>query len=107
MREYATRFLGGEFEPYDVKRRNAITIEIRDIVDELDLRGALTVLLPLLDHANITVRNSAAIFCLDIAPERALPVLQTIAAGKDMVEATSASWAVDRWRAKVGEAGSS
>jgi HEAT repeat protein len=104
VREYATRFLGGEFEPHDVKRRNAIIGEIRGIVDELKSRDALPVLLPFLDHSNITVRNSAAIYCLDIAPERALPVLQTIAAGRDQVEANSASWAIDRRREREGKA---
>ncbi len=98
IRRYATRFLGGEFEPYDVKRRNAIIDEIRGIADELESRHALPILLPFLDHQNITVRNVTAIYCLDVAPERALPMLQTIAAGRDKVEATSASWAIDRWR---------
>ncbi len=106
VREYATRFLGGEFEPYDVKRRNTIIREIRGIVDELKSRDALPTLLPFLDHSNITVRNSAAIYCVYIAPERALPVLETIAAGRDKVEATGASWAINRWREKGGKAGS-
>jgi HEAT repeat protein len=81
VREYATQFLGGEFEPYDVKLRNRIVDEIRGVADELKSRGALTSLLPLLDHANVTVRNSAAIYCLDVAPERALPALEAIAVG--------------------------
>jgi len=97
-REYATQFLGGQFEPYDVKLRNRIVDEIRGVADELKSRGALASILPLLDHANITVRNSAAIYCLDVAPERALPVLEAISAGRDKIEAVSASWAIDRWR---------
>lgn len=106
VRAYATQFLGGEFEPYDVRLRNRIIVEIRGVVDELKSRDALPILLPFLDHSNIAVRNSAAIYCLDIALERALSVLQTIAAGRDKVEATSASWAIDRWRQKEGKAGS-
>jgi HEAT repeat protein len=98
IREYATQFLGGQFEPYDVKLRNRIITEIRGIADELKSRDALPSLLPLLDHANITVRNSAAIYCIDVAPERALPVLEAIASGRDRIEAVSASWAIDRWR---------
>jgi HEAT repeat protein len=98
VREYATQFLGGQFEPYDVKLRNRIVDEIRGVADELKSRGALPNLLPLLDHANITVRNSAAIYCLDVAPERALPVLEAISAGRDKTEAVSAWWALDRWR---------
>jgi hypothetical protein len=97
-RENATQFLGGQFEPYDVKLRNRIVDEVRGVADELRSRGALSSLVPLLDHANITVRNSAAICCLDVAPERALPVLEAISAGRDKIEAVSASWAIDRWR---------
>jgi Domain of unknown function (DUF2019) len=98
IREYATQFLGGQFEPYDVKLRNRIVDEIRGIVDELKSRGALASILPLLDHTNITVRNSAAIYCLDVAPERALPTLEAISAGRDRTEAISAWWALDRRR---------
>jgi HEAT repeat protein len=105
-REYATQFLGGQFEPYDVKLRNRIVDEIRGIADELKSRDALPSLLPLLDHANVTVRNSAAIYCLDVAPERALPALEAIAAGQDKIEAVSASWAIDRWREEQSKPGS-
>jgi hypothetical protein len=63
-------------------------------------------LLPLLDHANVTVRNSAAIYCLDVAPEQALPALEAIAAGRDKIEAVSASWAIDRWREEQSKADS-
>jgi HEAT repeat protein len=105
-REYATQFLGGQFEPYDVKLRNRIIDEIRGVAGELKLRDALPSLLPLLDHANVTVRNSAAIYCLDVAPERALPVLEAISAGRDKIEAVSASWAIDRWRKEQSKPGS-
>jgi HEAT repeat protein len=107
VREYATQFLGGEFEPYDVKLRNRIVDEIRGVADELKSRGALPSLLPLLDHANITVRNSAAIYCLGVAPKRALPALEAIAAGRDKTEAVSASCSIDRWRKEQSKPGSS
>jgi len=98
IRENATQFLGGQFEPCDVKLRNRIIDEIRGVADELKSRDALPSLLPLLDHANITVRKSAAIYCLDVAPERALPALEAISAGRDTSEAVSAWWAIERWR---------
>ena len=50
IRRYATRFLGGEFEPFDVKLSNRIVGEMREIADELKSRDALAELLPLLDH---------------------------------------------------------
>jgi HEAT repeat protein len=92
IRENATQFLGGQFEPYDVKLKS---------------RGALLNLLPLLDHANVTVRNSAAIYCLDVAPERALPALEAISAGRDKTEAVSAWWALERWRKAQSQPGPS
>jgi hypothetical protein len=98
IRENATQFLGGQFEPYDVKVRNRIIDEIRDVANELRSRDALARILPLLDHANITVRNTAAIYCLDVAPDRAQPVLEAIAAGRDKTEAISAWWALERRR---------
>jgi hypothetical protein len=90
IRENATRFLDGQFEPYDVKLRNRIVDEIRGVADELKSRGALASILPLLDHANVTVRSAAAIYGLEIAPDRALPALETISAGRDRTEAVSA-----------------
>ena len=98
IRENATQFLGGQFEPYDVKLRNRIVDEIRGVANELKSRGALASILPLLDHANVTVRNTAAIYGLNIAPDRALPVLETISAGRDKTEAVSAWCALERWR---------
>jgi hypothetical protein len=106
IRENATQFLGGQFEPYDVKLRNRIVGEIRGVADELKSRGALASILPLLDHANITVRNAAAIYCLDIAPDRARPVLETISAGRDKTEAVSAWWALERRHGAEGLLGS-
>jgi len=105
IRKYATQFLGGQFEPYDVKLRNRIVDEIRGVADELRSRDALANILPLLDHANITVRNTAAIYCRNIAPDRALPVLEAISAGRDKTEAVSAWWALERWRMAQSQPG--
>jgi len=105
IRKYATQFLGGQFEPYDVKLRNRIVDEIRGVADELRTRDVLASILPLLDHANITVRNTAAIYCRNIAPDRALPVLETISAGRDKIEAVSAWWALERWRKAQSQPG--
>ncbi|MGD1037035.1 MAG: DUF2019 domain-containing protein [Roseiarcus sp.] len=90
IRRYATRFLGGESEPFDVKLSNRIVGEMRGIVDELKSRDALAELLPMLDHPNIAVRNNAANFCVPIARERAIAVLEAIEASRDSIERSSA-----------------
>ena len=90
IRRYATRFLGGEFEPFDVKLSNRIVGEMREIVDELKSRDALAQLLPMLDHSNVSVRNDAASFCVPIARERAIAALEAIEASRDAIEKSRA-----------------
>jgi hypothetical protein len=97
VRRYATRFLGGEFEPFDVELYNRIAKETREIVDELKVRNALTRLLPLLDHPNISVRRTAATYAISVAPDRTLPVLESVSASRDSIEAPRASATLDRW----------
>jgi HEAT repeat protein len=107
IRHYATRFLGGEFEPFDVKLSNRIVGEMRDIVGELKSRDALPELLPLLDHSNITVRHDAASFCVPIARERAIAALEAIEASRDTIESSRAGTELFflRKQGKEGEAG--
>ncbi|MFZ1963220.1 MAG: DUF2019 domain-containing protein [Roseiarcus sp.] len=90
IRHYATRFLGDETEPFDVKLSNRIVGEMREIVGELKSRDALAELLPLLDHSNITVRHDAASFCVAIARERAIAALEAIEASRDAIESSRA-----------------
>jgi hypothetical protein len=97
IRGYATRFLGGEFEPFDVELYNRIVGETRNIVDELNARGSLNELLPLLDHSNISVRRTAATYAISVAPDRTLPVLEAVSASRDSIEAARASATLDRW----------
>jgi hypothetical protein len=97
IRGYATRFLGGEFEPFDVELYNRIVGETRNIVDELNARGSLNELLPLLDHSNISVRRTAATYAISVAPDRTLPVLEAVSASRDSIEAPRASATLDRW----------
>jgi HEAT repeat protein len=107
IRRYATRFLGGEFEPFDVKLSNRIIGEMREIADELKFRNALAALLPLLDHSNITVRNDAASFCAPIARERAIGALEAIEASRDTIESSRAGTELFflRKQEKEGKAG--
>ncbi len=103
VRRYATHFMGGDGEAWDVELSNRIMTEIGGVADELKSRDALSALLSLLEHANICVRNDAAYCCLSIAPGRAVPVLEAIAASKDMVENSNASCRLRRWR-EIGTA---
>jgi hypothetical protein len=97
IRRYATQFLGGEFEPFDVELNNRIAKETGEIVDELRARDALGRLLLLLDHSNISVRRTAATYAIAVAPDRTLPVLESISASRDSIEAPRASATLDRW----------
>lgn len=97
VRRYATQFLGGETEPFDVELNNRIAVETGEIVDELATRDALSRLLALLDHPNISVRRTAATFAISVAPDRTLPVLEAVSASRDLIEAPRASATLDRW----------
>jgi hypothetical protein len=97
IRRYATQFLGGEFEPFDVELNNRIAKETREIINELKSRDALSRLLPLLDHPNISVRRTAATYAISVAPDRTLPVLEAVSASRDSIEAPRASATLDRW----------
>ena len=65
---------------------------------ELDRRGELRALLPLLDHPLITVRQKAATYGLAVAPNRSVPVLEAVEATKTWPEFIFASTTLDRWR---------
>jgi HEAT repeat protein len=101
MRRYATHLMGNGREAWDVETSNRIMTEIGAVADELKSRDALSALLPLLDHQNVSVRNNAAACCLPMAPERAVPVLEAIAAGTDRIEKRNASWALRLWRERA------
>ncbi len=98
MRRFATHFMGNGREAWDVATSNRIMTELGAVADELRARDAISALLPLLDHQNVSVRNDVAACCLAIAPDRAVPVLEAIAAGTDRIEQGNASYVLDRWR---------
>lgn len=101
LRNYATRFMPGESEPWDVKLSNQIIGEIVDIMNELRSRKDVAALLPFLDHPNVMVRGTAAGNCLQVAPERAVPVLEAIVAGGYYIDRDNAAWALARWRKEI------
>ena len=76
VRHYATQFMGGDDEWWDQKLRNRIIGEEMKIVDELKSRDALPSLTPLMDDENSFVRMTAAIACLRLNPDKAVPLLK-------------------------------
>ncbi len=98
IRQYATQFLSDEKGGRDVATWNRIAGETYRIAEELKARGSLAVLLPLLDHANVVVRWATATRCLPIAPERAVPILEDVAAQTYRSESMHASDTLDQWR---------
>jgi hypothetical protein len=88
----------------DVELANCIAAEMSDVADELKSRDALSALLPLLNHSNICVRNTAAIHCPAIAPDLAVPVLEAVKGGPNHLEAMNARSALNSWRKKNEQA---
>jgi Domain of unknown function (DUF2019) len=99
-REYATRLLDDDEE--DKQRatdlRNDILGEVWDVMRELKARGLLERLLPLLESPNVTVQREAAVACLRIAEDKAVPVLEQIGAHAGWDDKYAALGALDNWR---------
>jgi hypothetical protein len=98
IRQYASQFLSDEKGGRDVATWNRIAGETYRIAEELKGRGSLVVLLPLLGHPNVVVRWATATRCLPIAPERAIPILEDVAAQTYRAESMHASDTLDQWR---------
>jgi hypothetical protein len=94
-----TRFLTDE-ESGGTSRTafNRVSGDIYAAAKELNRRGELQALVPLLNHPLITVRQRAACFCLPIAEKQAVATLDKVVATKESPEFTSASWTLDLWR---------
>lgn len=101
IRYYASRFFSDEKGLPDVKLHNRIVTEIVRIVGELEARNALDKLLPLLDHENSMVRCDAAAYCLPIASERAVPILEGYIRDAPFSPEYHRAWdALRNWRKK-------
>ncbi len=88
----ATRFLtdeqgGGP----SMKAYNDVSGEPYAVARELNARGELKALVPLLDHPCVTVRQKAGMFCLDIAADKAMAVLEALGGADSRFEAAEAS----------------
>jgi hypothetical protein len=79
-----TRFLDDEETGGpNVKGYNKASGEIHRVAKELNTRGQLAALVPLMDHPLITVRQKASMHCLDIASEKAVAMLEAVNANKE------------------------
>jgi hypothetical protein len=82
----------------DVKAYNKASGEIYRVAKELNDRGELAALVPLMDHSFITVREKAALNCLDIASEKAVVTLEAVGESGSPKEAVEASLMLRFWR---------
>jgi Domain of unknown function (DUF2019) len=104
-REYGAKFVADPNSSlWDVELRNRLLDEIWDIEKEIASRDALARLLPFLDHPYDSVRLWAADACLPVAPERALPVLEALAATSSDYTRDYARDILRRWRRENGDA---
>lgn len=95
----ATRFLSdAEGGGPSMKAHNEVSGDIYAAAKELNRRGELRALVPLLEHPLITVRQRAASYCLPLATERAIAVLEKVVATKEFPEFLTASRTLDYWR---------
>jgi hypothetical protein len=95
----STRFLMDEDgNNVSAKAYNRVSGEPGDVAKELHSRGELKVLVPLLDHPLITVRQQAARYCLPVATEQAVATLEKVAATKEYPEFSCAYDTLGYWR---------
>jgi hypothetical protein len=77
---------------------NHVSAEPYAIAKEMNARGKLDALVPLLDDPIITVRQKAATYCLPVATGRALAVLEAIDATRIWPETSFAGATLKKWR---------
>ncbi|HXT09483.1 MAG TPA: DUF2019 domain-containing protein [Roseiarcus sp.] len=98
LRKFWARHAGRDGDPVDVELRNGIVREIHALRVELKRQAALERLLPLLNSDNITQRADAARATLQVAPERAVQVLEAVASKNDPNESPWAWQSLDSYR---------
>jgi hypothetical protein len=97
-RQTAFRFTEWLHEPKDLEARNAVIVELTEILREMKRRDMLAELLPFLDSADVTARFRAAQGCLRIAPDKAVPVLEGVAAKAELQMRAAAATTLENWR---------
>src|SRR5581483_7307695 len=73
---------------------NKASGEIYGIAKELDRRGKLSALVPLLNHPSAAVRSKAGMYCLDIAPQEAVATLEALGDAQRSDESVDAGMAL-------------
>lgn len=96
----STRFLTDEQGggPNNRKAYNKVAGEPYAVAKELKARGQLSALVPLLQHSLVTVRVKAAGYCLPVATEQAVAVLQAANTRNTSQESFEAWWTLDQWQ---------
>ena len=80
------------------KAYNKVAGEPYAVAKELNARGQLSALVPLLRHSLVTVRQKAARYCLPIATVEAVAVLQAINTKDTSQESFEAYWTLSEWQ---------
>jgi len=94
-----TRFLSGaEGGGPSMRAHNRVSGDIYAAAKELNRRGELRALVPLLKHPLITVRERAAAYSLPVATEPATAALNEIAAAHTFPEFLAADRTLQYWR---------
>jgi hypothetical protein len=94
----STRFLTEEQSGgTNMSAYNKVSGEPYAVAKELNARGALNALVPLLDHPFVTVRQKAAGYCLPVAADKALATLKAIDTKSISKESLEASWTLSEW----------
>lgn len=95
----ATRFLTDEQGGgLSMGAYNKVSGEPYAVAKELNARGELKTLVPLLDHPLVTVREKTAMFCLDIATDRAVAALESLDGANSRHEAVEGATMLMLWR---------
>jgi hypothetical protein len=94
-----TRFLADEEGGgTDMRAYNKASGEPYAVAKELNSRGRLGELVPLLNHPFVTVRQKAAGYCLPIAADKALAVLKGLDEIGLSKESMEARWILGEWQ---------
>lgn len=95
----ATRFLTDEQGGgTDRAAYNKVSGDLSAVAKELHARGEIVALVPLMDHPLVTVRERAALCCLECAHEKAVATIEGITGIEWRHEAAEGTILLDLWR---------